>query len=70
LGGDAREEPAPDPEPSKIGTDIPEADAIEQQQPALPDDTSDEPEAIPDDAAEADALDQNRTVPLDDDAPR
>ena len=64
------EEPVPDPEAPEIDADVPEADAIEQHQSALPDDASEEPATIPDDASEADALDQARIVPLDDDAPR
>lgn len=63
------DEHAPDPEPSEIEADVPEADAIEQQQPALPDD-DEELVSIPPDVPEADALEQSRDVPLDDDRER
>jgi hypothetical protein len=65
------DEPEPAAEPSEIEADVPEADAIEQQQPTLPDDDEDEePVSIPSDAPEADALEQARGVPMDDDAER
>jgi hypothetical protein len=65
------DEARPGPEPSEIEADVPEADAIEQQQPTLPDDDEDEePVSIPSDAPEADALEQARGVPMDDDAER
>ena len=60
----------PEREPTEIGDDVPEADAIEQQQPMVPEAVDDRPEAIPPDAAEADALDQARAVPPDDDLDR
>lgn len=60
----------PDRETLEIGAEVPEADAIEQRQPAVPEGADEEPEAIPADAAEADALDQTRGVPPDEDADR
>jgi hypothetical protein len=47
--------------------ELPEADALEQRQPWVPDDDAieDEP-ALPPDVPEADALEQARVVPLDD----
>jgi hypothetical protein len=68
IGPDDEREP--DPEPPEIEADVPEADAIEQQQPALPDDVDEEQVSIPPDAPEADALEQARDVPLDDDGQR
>jgi hypothetical protein len=65
------DELGPDSEPSEIEADVPEADAIEQHQPTLPDDDEDdEPVSIPSDAPEADVLEQSRGVPLDDDRER
>jgi hypothetical protein len=64
------DERGPDPEPSEIEADVPEADAIEQQQPALPDDGDEEQVSIPPDVPEADALEQSKDVPLDDDRER
>jgi hypothetical protein len=49
--------------------ETPEEDAIEQHQPAFPDDDDDlddVPATMPDDASEADVLDQSRVVPIDD----
>jgi hypothetical protein len=65
------EEPRADQE-SEIGDDVPEADAIEQRQPAVAEDADAEgdPDAIPADAAEADALDQARSLPPEDETGR
>ena len=60
----------PDREAPEIGAEVPEADAIEQLQPTVPEGVDEEPEAIPADAAEADALDQARGVPPDEDPDR
>jgi hypothetical protein len=68
IGPDDEREP--DPEPPEIEADVPEADAIEQHQPALPEDVDEEHVSIPPDAPEADALEQARDVPLDDDGGR
>ena len=55
----------------EIGTEVPEADALEQMQPALPDDEDDEePESIPLDVPEADALEQSKSVPPEDETGR
>ena len=59
-----------DREGPEIGADVPEADAIEQQQAVVPEIADDETEAIPPDASEADALDQARSVLPDDDVDR
>jgi hypothetical protein len=60
--------------PETIGRDkdaeVPEADAFEQRQPAIPADTDEEQAAISPDAPEADALDQSRDVPIPDDVDR
>jgi hypothetical protein len=54
-------------EPVDVGTETPEADAVEQAQA----DAAEAPplamKAIPDDVPEADALEQAYEVPLDDD---
>ena len=62
-------EPRGDEEP-EIGPEVPEADAIEQRQPALPEDMDEEPDTIPPDAPEADALEQARSVPPEDETGR
>ena len=55
----------------EIGREVPEADALEQMQPALPDDLDDEePESIPLDVPEADALEQSKSVPPEDETGR
>ena len=57
----------------EIGPEVPEADALEQMQPALPDDDVDddeEPESISLDVPEADALEQSRSVPPEDETGR
>jgi len=51
----------------EFGSEIPEADAIEQHQALVPEDIDDEFAMIPMEASEADALEQSRMVPLDDD---
>jgi hypothetical protein len=55
-----------------IGAEVPEADALEQMRPALPDDVDDdeEPASIPSDVPEADALEQSRSVPPEDETGR
>ena len=54
-----------------IGAEVPEADALEQMQPALPDDVDDEePVSIPLDVSEADALEQSKSVPPQDETGR
>ena len=63
------DEPGPT-EDDEIGTEVPEADALEQRLPLVPDDADDEPESIPADAPEADALEQAKGVPPEDDARR
>jgi hypothetical protein len=47
--------------------EVPTADAFEQRQSWLPDDSIDEHPALPADVPEADAIDQARAVPFDDD---
>ena len=56
----------------EIGPEVPEADALEQMQPALPDDVDDdeEPASIPPDGPEADALEQSKSVPPEDETGR
>jgi hypothetical protein len=56
----------------EIGPEVPEADALEQQQPALPDDVDEdeEPATIPPEVPEADALEQARSVPPEDETGR
>ncbi len=58
----------------EIGLEVPEADALEQMQPALPDDLDDlddeEPESIPLEVPEADALEQSKSVPPEDETGR
>ena len=56
----------------EIGPEVPEADALEQMRPALPDDVDDdgEPESIPPDVPEADALEQSKSVPPEDETGR
>jgi hypothetical protein len=58
------------PPPPEIEPEVPEADALEQRMPALPEDTDDEPTSIPPEAPEADVLEQSRSVPVDDSEPR
>jgi hypothetical protein len=56
----------------EIGAEVPEADALEQMQPALPDDVDDDEElrSIPPDVPEADALEQSRSLPPEDETGR
>ena len=56
----------------EIGPEVPEADALEQMQPALPEDVDEdeEPASIPPDVPEADALEQSRSVPPEDETDR
>ena len=56
----------------EIGPEVPEADALEQLRPALPDDADEdeEPDTIPPDVPEADALEQARSVPPEDETHR
>ena len=61
------EEPTPT-DPPEIPEDVPEADALEQRQAALPEEADDEPDTIPEEAPEADALEQARAVPTGDEA--
>jgi hypothetical protein len=63
------DEPGSDQD-DELGVEVPEADAIEQRLPVVPDDVDDEPDAIPEDAPEADALEQAKSVPPEDDAQR
>lgn len=63
------DEPRTDQEPD-IGPEVPEADAIEQRQPAVPEDGDERPDTIPPDAPEADALEQSRSVPPEDETGR
>ena len=55
-----------------IEAEVPEADALEQMQPALPEDVDEdeEPASIPPDVPEADALEQSRSVPPEDESDR
>ena len=53
-----------------IGAEVPEADALEQMQPTLPDDEDEEPASIPPEVPEADALEQSRSVPPEDETGR
>jgi hypothetical protein len=52
----------------EVGSETPEADAIEQGQAADPDDDVEEPLTMPEDASEADVLEQSRVVPGDDES--
>jgi hypothetical protein len=56
----------------EIGSEVPEADALEQLQPALPDDEDEdeEPDTIPPEVPEADALEQARSLPPEDETAR
>jgi hypothetical protein len=54
----------------EIGAEVPEADALEQMQPAVPDDEDEEPASIAPDVPEADALEQSRSVPPEDETGR
>jgi hypothetical protein len=56
----------------EIDPEVPEADALEQMQPALPDDVDDEEErrSIPPDVPEADALEQSKSLPPEDETGR
>jgi hypothetical protein len=54
----------------EIDPEVPEADALEQMQPALPEDEDEEPDTIPPDAPEADALEQSRSLPPEDETGR
>ena len=59
--------PTPDERSEEIGAEVPEADAIEQRRPAVPEPDDEETTAIPPDAPEADALEQATPVPAPDD---
>ena len=61
------EEYEPAGDVGELGSDQPEADALEQHQPADPDDRDDDVTTIPAEVPEADALDQARAAPVDDD---
>lgn len=63
------DEPRGDQDP-EIGPEVPEADAIEQRRPAVPDEGDERPETIPPEVPEADALEQSRGVPPDDETGR
>jgi hypothetical protein len=54
----------------EIGAEVPEADALEQMLPAVPDDEDEEPASIAPDVPEADALEQSRSVPPEDETGR
>ena len=56
----------------EIGVEVPEADALEQMQPALPEDVDDDEESasIPPDVPEADALEQSKGLPPEDETGR
>jgi hypothetical protein len=58
---DESDAPADEVEP-----EVPEADAIEQRQPTVPDAVDDVPGAIPVEVPEADALEQARGLEVDD----
>jgi hypothetical protein len=64
---DERGSPPPPPE---IEPEVPEADALEQRMPTLPEDTDDEPTSIRPETPEADVLEQSKGLPLDDSEPR
>jgi hypothetical protein len=64
------DETVPEPIERDEDAEVPEADAFEQRQPAIPADTDEEEAAISPDAPEADALDQSRDVPIPDDMDR
>jgi hypothetical protein len=61
------EEYEPQSDVRELGFDQPEADALEQAQPADPDDRDDDVTTIPAEAPEADVLDQSRVAHVDDD---
>jgi hypothetical protein len=60
------EEYEPEVDLRELGSDQPEADALEQHQPADPDDRDDYVTTILPEVPEADALDQARVAQVDD----
>jgi hypothetical protein len=59
----------PEGDVPEVRFDEPEADVLEQQQPADPDDRDDDVPRIPADVPEADALEQAQSAGIDDDEP-
>ncbi len=58
------------PADQEIGAEVPEADALEQRQPAVAEEPDEKPDTIPPEVPEADALEQSRSVPADDETGR